>query len=115
LPRACRHLIFSLNQGLFSKEEKMQKAKLGVLALAAGLLLVFLGGCEGRVEAPRLKRDTLKSWLADPQVILLDVRVPKDWQNSAKKIKGAVRQDPKEVKTWAATLPKDKKIVLYCA
>ena len=57
----------------------------------------------------------MKSWLSDPQVIILDVRQPKDWQSSDKKIKGAVRQDPKEVKTWAASLPKEKKIVLYCA
>ena len=32
---------------------------------------------------------------------------------SDKKIKGAVRQDPDEVKTWAANLPKDKKIIPY--
>ena len=57
----------------------------------------------------------MKSWLADPQVVILDVRAPDDWQGSDKKIKGAVRQDPKEVKTWAASLPKEKKIVLYCA
>ena len=25
-----------------------------------------------------------------------------------------MRQDPDEVTTWAANLPKDKKIVLYC-
>ena len=40
---------------------------------------------------------------------------PKIGNVSDKKIKGAVRQDPNEVKTWAASLPKDKKIVLYCA
>jgi len=48
-------------------------------------------------------------------VVILDVRAPDDWEKSDKKIKGAVRKDPKDVKTWAATLPKDKKIVLYCA
>jgi rhodanese-related sulfurtransferase len=56
---------------------------------------------------------TIKSWLSDREVIILDVRAPKDWIVSDKKIQGAVRQDPDEVKTWAADLPKNKKIVLY--
>jgi rhodanese-related sulfurtransferase len=64
---------------------------------------------------PRVGKDTLKSWLGDPNVLLIDVRADNDWQSSDKKIKGAVRQDPKQTKTWAAGLPKDKKIVLYCA
>ncbi len=70
-------------------------------------------GLASAQEPPRVDKETLKSWLSDPQVLILDVRAPKDWHVSDKKIKGAVRQDPKEVKTWAASLPKDKKIVLY--
>ena len=87
----------------------MQKAKLWVMVLA------FPWSCASGKDVPRVDPGTLKSWLADPQVIVLDVRQPKDWQGSDKKIQGAVRQEPKEVKTWAASLPKDKKIVLYCA
>jgi rhodanese-related sulfurtransferase len=78
-------------------------------------MLTFPWSCSFGKEAPRVDQETLKSWLSDPQVVLLDVRAPSDWESSDKKIKGAVRQDPKDVKTWAATLPKDKKIVLYCA
>ena len=94
----------------------MKKARLCAMVLAVGLLLAFTwSGAVGQ-EAPRLDKETLKGWLSDPQVLILDVRQPKDWDGSDNKIKGAVRQDPKaEVKTWAATLPKDKKIVLYCA
>lgn len=93
----------------------MRQAKLWALVIAVGLALVFPWSYAFAQEAPRINPDTLKSWLADPQVIILDVRQPGDWQNSDKKIKGAVRQDPHEVQTWAASLPKDKKIVLYCA
>lgn len=93
----------------------MQKAKLWTLVLALGLMLVFPWACTAGPEAPRLDKETLKGWLSDPKVTILDVRAANDWEGSNKKIKGAVRQDPKEVKTWAATLPKDKKIVLYCA
>jgi rhodanese-related sulfurtransferase len=53
--------------------------------------------------------------LRNPLVVILDVRAGDDWKDSKTKIKGAVRQDPKEVQTWAASLPKEKKIVLYCA
>ena len=93
----------------------MQKAKLGAMVLTVGLMLVFVWACAGSENAPRLERDTLKSWLSDPQVVILDVRAPQDWDSSNKKIKGAQRRDYKELKTWAASLPKDKKIVLYCA
>jgi rhodanese-related sulfurtransferase len=91
----------------------MQRARIWALVMALGLLLTM--SCASGKDAPRVDSGTLKSWLADPQVVILDVRAANDWEGSDKKIKGAVRQDPKDMKTWAATLPKDKKIVLYCA
>lgn len=92
----------------------MRKSKSWAMVLMTGLMLVFICSCS-KDNPPRLDKEALKSWLSDPQVIVLDVRAPKDWDESAKKIKGAVRQDSKEVKTWAAGLDKEKKIVLYCA
>lgn len=53
--------------------------------------------------------------LGDPQLLLLDVRVTSSWAASDKKIKGAMRQAPAEIATWGPTLPRDKKIVLYCS
>jgi rhodanese-related sulfurtransferase len=92
----------------------LKRAKLCALVMTVVLMLMFPWACIGE-NAPRVDQETLKSWLNDPQVVILDVRAPDDWEKSDKKIKGAVRKDPKNVKTWAATLPKDKKIVLYCA
>jgi rhodanese-related sulfurtransferase len=85
------------------------------MMLAVSLMLVFTWACGPGEHAPRLDKETLKSWLSDPKVTIIDVRAAKDWDGSDKKIKGAVRQDPKEFKTWAAELDKEKKIVLYCA
>jgi rhodanese-related sulfurtransferase len=85
------------------------------MVMLASLMLAFSWACAAAPEAPRIDKETVKSWLADPQVVIVDVRFGKDWQDSHTKIKSAVRQDPKEVKTWAASLPKEKKIVLYCA
>ncbi len=101
----------------------MRKARLWLLLMVVSLMLApacsgGLGqalGQEAYSQAPRLDPETLKSWLSDPQVLILDVRQEKDWLSSDKKIAGAVRQDPHDVKTWAANLPKEKKIVLYCS
>ncbi len=93
----------------------MRTIKLWALIGAIGLLLLTAWSCSHDLEAPRLDKESLKGWLSDPKVMILDVRKAEDWQASDKKIKGAVRRDPWEVQTWGATLPKDKKIVLYCA
>ena len=93
----------------------MRKTKFWAMALAVSLMLAFTWSCGSGEKAPLLDKETIKSWLSDREVIILDVRAPKDWNVSNKKIQGAVRQDPDEVKTWAANLSKDKKIVLYCA
>ena len=104
-----------LNLEIIPKEEKMQKLKIGAMVMVVSLIVAFSWACSSAAEAPRVDKETLKTWLADPQMVLLDVRAGDDWQDSKTKIKGAVRQDPKAVQTWAASLPKEKKIVLYCA
>jgi hypothetical protein len=91
----------------------MRQTKFWVLALAVSLTLAFTWSCGRGEKALLLDKETIKSWLADREVIILDVRAPKDWRVSDKKIKGAVRHDPDEVKTWAANLPRNKQIVLY--
>ena len=91
----------------------MRKTKFKVMALAVSLMLAFTWSCGSGEKPPLLDQENVKSWLSDREVIILDVRAPKDWNVSDKKIRGAVRQDPDEVKTWAANLPKNKKIVLY--
>jgi rhodanese-related sulfurtransferase len=63
-------------------------------------------------ETPLVDKQTLKSWLNDPKLLIIDVRRG-NWETSTKKIKGAVRQTPDGARTWAASIPKDKKIVLY--
>ena len=88
----------------------------GLLA-TLGILVVFIG-CTTiqRAQAvPRISKDELKSKLGSPDVILIDVRAKNDWEKSDEKITGAIRMDPEAVDVWAATLSKDKEIILYCA
>jgi len=66
-------------------------------------------------DAPRMTKEELKALLGNPDLIIIDVRLGKDWVDSDLKIKGAVREDPKAAETWANKYPKDKTLVFYCA
>jgi rhodanese-related sulfurtransferase len=89
----------------------MRKVLHVIVAITVGLSLTIpaLAGA----DPLRVDKETVKSWLGDPQVLIIDVRTGHSWDQSHRKIKGAVRHDPREVKQWAASLPTDKKIVLY--
>jgi hypothetical protein len=93
------------------KENDMWKVLVSFLVIAVSLSLTV--PCLAGKDNSRVDKDTLKSWVADPGVLIIDVRTGGSWEKSATKIKGALRQDPQKVKDWAASLPKDKKLVLY--
>jgi rhodanese-related sulfurtransferase len=65
-------------------------------------------------DAPRITKEDLQKDMNDGTAIVIDVRTGRDWNNTEKKIKGAVRQEPGAVKDWAGQYAKDQKIVLYC-
>ena len=62
-----------------------------------------------------MTKEELRAKLDRPDVVIIDVRLGKDWKASEKKIKGAMRVDPAEVESVAATYPKETTLVLYCA
>ncbi|MCK5009141.1 MAG: hypothetical protein KAS98_01555 [Deltaproteobacteria bacterium] len=66
-------------------------------------------------EVPRMTKEELKSKLDNPDVVIIDVRVGRDWKASEMKIKGAVRGDPQDLESWAKKYSKDKTLVFYCA
>lgn len=83
-----------------------------------GLMLAAIMSlsCLAQKEVPlRVDKETLKGWLGQPGVTIIDARTSRSWASSHRKIKGAVYQDPEEVATWGKTLPKDNKIVVYCS
>jgi len=85
-----------------------------ILLVMVGLLAPS-GAALAAKQVAYISVDTLKTLLGFQDALIIDVRAPKDWDQSDRKIKGAVRQDPKQVKAWASKLDKDKEIVLYCA
>jgi hypothetical protein len=80
-------------------------------------LLMLLTGISMSVakDVPIMTKEELKAQLDSSDVMILDVRKGKDWKSSEFKIKGANRANPKELDKLAATYPKDKTLVLYCA
>ena len=87
------------------------------LRAALGILVVFIGctTIQRAQSVPRISKEQLKAKLGSPDMILIDVRAESDWGRSDEKIAGAIRMDPEAVDVWAATLSKDKEIILYCA
>jgi rhodanese-related sulfurtransferase len=88
------------------------RANAWTLALAA--LSLYLTSALPAAEAPRIEKETLKAQLGT-EVIIIDVRAFTDWLFTKDKIKGAVRENPKDSEEWIGKYPKDKAIVLYCA
>jgi len=66
-------------------------------------------------DVPKMTKEDLKAQLGKPDVIIIDVRIGKDWKASELKIKGAIREDPQKVDSWAQKYAKDKNLVFYCA
>jgi len=88
------------------------------LLIATLIIFFMVGGCTTlakSTDAPRMTKEELKAMLGNPNLIIIDVRYGKDWTGSDLKIKGAVREDPEAIESWANKYPKDKTLVFYCA
>jgi len=92
-----------------------QKYKTTILML---LLVYLLSGitvvAASAADIPRITVEELKAMLGNPDLVIIDVRIERDWESATLKIPGAVWEDFFEVETWAEKYPKDKTIVLYC-
>jgi hypothetical protein len=83
------------------------------------IALIMLGlslftGNDASAQVPRMNKEELKWLLDNPDVIIIDVRQPGQWDDSSIKIWGAHREDPsKNIESWLMKYQKDKAIVLY--
>ena len=84
----------------------------GIVVLA--ILCVFAQATLAE-EVARMTQEGLKAKIDNPDVIIVDVRIKRDWDASKFKVKGAVRIDPKQSIPWFEMYPKDNTIVVYCA
>jgi rhodanese-related sulfurtransferase len=92
----------------------MGKRAMGWLAavLSLGVVLAMVVPAMSQ-EVPRISKEDLKEMLGKPDVVILDVRTSSDWNASAVKVKGAVREEADRVDSWIGKYPKDKTLVLY--
>ena len=84
-------------------------AVLVFIALGFGVVIA------GAADVPKISKDKLKTMLGNPEVVVIDVRTLWDRNMSLKQIKGAIREDPADVKSWAKKVPQEKIVVVYCA
>ncbi len=66
-------------------------------------------------SVPKMTIDELKERLNNPDLVVIDVRSAYEWEESAIKIKGAVREDPRKIASWLSKYPENKTIVFYCS
>jgi hypothetical protein len=93
------------------------RQRLSALTVTVGLTLVGLLGLASVAQSavPKMTKEELRAKLDSADVVIIDVRLGRDWKASEEKIKGAIRVDPAEVERVTATYPKEKTLVLYCA
>jgi rhodanese-related sulfurtransferase len=89
--------------------------RLVILALAALWLAAALPawGAGAKGEAPRISPPELKQMLGQAGVVVLDVRLGRDYRASQHKIARARREDPFQVEQWAANYDQGRTYVLY--
>jgi rhodanese-related sulfurtransferase len=92
-----------------------RRGKALVVAVLGLSLLVMLSESAMTQEVPRISKEELKGMLGNPDLLIVDVRKGTDWKASEFKIKGAVREDPKQVSSWMDKYPQDKTLIIYCA
>ena len=84
-------------------------------ALSLTLLGVLLHAAVARAAVEKMTKEDLRTMLGSPEVVIVDVRLGKDWKASEEKIPGAIRVEPAAVESLTTTYPKDKTLVFYCA
>lgn len=96
--------------------EVFMKGKYVLIAVAMAILLMTgLISPATAADVQRIAKEELRELLANPELVIVDVRTEKEWKKADQKIKGAVWEDADGVKAWADRYPKDKVIVLYCS
>ena len=98
----------------------MKRAVATILAAVLTVLLLGITAHAAKLstkksfpDVPRITKEELMEKLADPGVVILDVRPEQQWKSTKLKIVGAIHEDPMAIESWAGKYPKDKTIVLY--
>jgi predicted sulfurtransferase len=97
------------------KEACMNKKNIFSLFMVLIFFNTLVAFAVASADAPRMTKEELRTKLGDNNIVVIDVRSRADWEGSESKIRGAVREDPQNVVSWAKKYPKEKTVVLYCS
>jgi len=92
--------------------------KYGLYAISFLQILLLLGpapwlNASDTASVPRISADQVKQLLGKPDAVIIDVRKPRSWWRTSKKILTAVREDPFKIDQWAPKYTKDQTLVFY--
>jgi hypothetical protein len=91
------------------------KKRLIVLLVSISVMMMACATLTMSKGVPRMTKDEINALLDGPDLTIIDVRHDQDWKGSDVRIKGAVREDPDDVKSWVDKYAKERLIILYCA
>jgi predicted sulfurtransferase len=95
----------------------MKRKPILISAMVAGLLLIALAAHSAMPTAveqvPRLTKETVKEMIGKPDVVIVDIRYIKQYEQSDRKLPGAVFVQPEDFDEFVKNHPKDKTYVLY--
>jgi membrane protein DedA with SNARE-associated domain/rhodanese-related sulfurtransferase len=109
----------AFGRSILSHLEGVQYTLFGLLVAMIAFYVIFRVGYRHYLlkyyTIPRIEADALQTELAsDNGPIVIDLRNATDYFGSSQILPGARRISPADFDIAARTLPKDKKIVLYC-
>jgi len=85
------------------------------VVLLTAMAALWAGMATAGDGAPRIGKDDVKARLGAADTSIIDLRATTDWLLTKQKIKGAVRENPRDVDSWASRYPMDRTLILYCA
>ena len=90
-----------------------------ILYAAIFLQILLILGHAPRLNASdtksvtRLSADQVNQLLGKPETVIIDVRKPRSWWRTSKKILTAVREDPSRVDQWSPKYAKTHTLIFY--
>lgn len=93
----------------------MTNRHLWILAMSLVIARLVAPAAMAQDNVSRMTKEELKARLGEPDLVVVDVRTRRDWGYSERKIKGAVRVEPRDAGALPDTYGKDKTLVFYCA
>jgi rhodanese-related sulfurtransferase len=80
--------------------------------ILSGLILVFFASCSTQKQVAAIDNKPLKEVIAQPDVVLVDVRIPEQYKEAT--AKNAVNIPLAEIEKNMDFFKKQKKVVVFC-